>query len=239
MACYACSRVEKRLQIRTRNRKAITAVLTTIIILVASIVLGTGTVIFSTSIFQIGGSQQAIQVLGLKGWVATNFTQGYSWGAFAVKNTGDKIVLISSITLRGTPVPYTNWYADTNQTQAAGNFQAQFISSGINSLGNMQTNISYASVATCPAFSPTNGVPNEITISENGTADTIPGPYSRVMLCLQQQSGGVALSPGNIAIIYFKNPNGLFGTTDVGFTSSISMLAGTASVVQTVRIAIA
>ncbi len=223
--------------IRTKNRKAISAVLTTIIILVASIVLGTGVVVFSTGLFQSGGSQQAVQVQGVKGWVASNFTAGYSWGAFAVKNTGDKIVSISSITLRGAAVPYTNMYADTNQTQTAANFQSQLISTGINSQGNMQTNTAYNG-STCPAYAynAVTGLPNEVTISQNGTSDTIPGPYSRVMLCLQQQSGPVALQPGNIAIIYFKNPTGLYGTTDVGITSTISVLAGTAPVAQTVRL---
>jgi hypothetical protein len=222
-------------QTRTKNRKAISAVLTTIIILVASIVLGTSVVIFSTGLFQTGGQQQAVQVQGLKGWVANNFTAGYSWGAFAIKNTGDKMVPISSITLRGTTVPYVNWYADLNQTHTSGNFQSQFISTGINSQGNMQTNVSYTT-STCPTYNGIAASPNEITISENGTADTIPGPYSRVMLCLQPQSGPIALPPGNIAVIYFKNPTGLYGTTDAGVTSTISVQAGTAVIAQTVRL---
>jgi hypothetical protein len=224
--------------IRTKNRKAISAVMTTIIILVASIVLGTGVVVFSTGLFQSGGSQQAVQVQGLKGWVASNITAGNSWGAFAVKNTGDKLLSITSITLRGVAVPYVNMYSDINQTQASANFQSQLISTGIaGSSGNMQTNVATPyQAATCPAFALANGLPNEITISENGTADTIPAPYSRVQLCLLEQSGPVSLLPGNIAIIYFENPSGLYGTTDVGATSTISILAGTAPVAQTVRL---
>jgi hypothetical protein len=223
--------------IRTKNRKAISAVLTTIIILVASIVLGTGVVVYSTSLFQSGGSQQAVQVQGLKGWVNSTATQGYSWGAFAVKNTGDKLVSITSITLRGVAVPYTNMYSDINQTQTAANFQSQLITSGIDNLGNMRSNPAAAyQVATCPTIAMTNNLPNEITISENGTSDVIPAPYSRVQLCLLQQSGPVSLLPGNIAIIYFKNPNGLYGTTDVGITSTVSVLAGTAPVAQTIRL---
>jgi hypothetical protein len=223
--------------IRKKNRKAISAVLTTIIILVASIVLGTGVVVFSTGLFQSGGSQQAVQVQGLRGWVNNTATAGYSWGAFAIKNTGDKIVSISSITLRSAAVPYSNMYADTNQTEASANFQSQLISTGTDNNGNMKTNVAAPfQAATCPALVMTNNVPNEITISENGTSDTIPAPYSRVQLCLQQQSGPVSLLPGNIAIIYFKNPNGIYGTTDVGATSTISVLAGTATVAQTVRL---
>src|SRR6267143_323627 len=112
--------------IRTKNRRAISAVLTTIIILVASIVLGTGVVVYSTSLFQTGGQQQAIQVQGVKGWVnATTQTvvtgvaspTNYAWGAAAVRNSGDKILSIDTIQVRGTAIPYTNWYADTNQSR--------------------------------------------------------------------------------------------------------------------------
>jgi hypothetical protein len=220
-----------------RDRRAISAVLTTIVILVASMVMGSGVVVFSTGLFQSGGSQQAVQVQGLKAWVNNTAASGYSWGAFAIKNTGDKIVSISSISLRSAAVPYANVYADTNQTQTSANFQSQLLSTGMDNLGNMKTNVAAAyQTATCPALVTTNGLPNEITISENGTADTIPAAYSRVQLCLLEQSGPVSLLPGNIAIIYFKNPNGGYGTTDVGATSTISVLAGTATVAQTVRL---
>ncbi len=225
--------------IRVHNRKAISAVMTTIIILVASIVLGTGVVVFSTGLFQSGGSQQAVQVQGLKGWVASNFTAGYSWGAFAVKNTGDKLLSITSITLRGVAVPYVNMYSDINQTQTSTNFQSQLISTGINSQGIMQSNAVFSNtgIVSCPAYNANPANPNQITISENGTADTpTPAVYSRVQLCLQQQSGPVSLLPGNIAIIYFKNPTATYGTTDIGTTSTISILAGTAPVAQTIRL---
>jgi len=115
-----------------RSRKAISAVLTTIIILVASIVLGTGVVVYSTSLFQSGGQQQAIQIQGLKTWVNGTYTSGVGgpgggigWGAAAIKNTGDKLLAINSITIRGASVPFSNWYAETNQTRASLNFQAQ------------------------------------------------------------------------------------------------------------------
>ena len=221
---------------RINNRKAISAVLTTIIILVASIVLGTGVVVYSTSLFQSGGSQQAVQLQGLKGWVSSNFTAGYSWGAFAVKNTGDKLVSINSITLRGVAIPYVNMYSDVNQTRTTAAFQSQLITTGIDHNGNMQTNTSYADPLSCPSIVITNGFPNEITINENGTNDSIPSADSRVKLCLTQQSGPISLLPGNIAIIYFKAPTGLYGTTDVGVTSTVSVLAGTAPVAQTIRL---
>ncbi len=218
--------------IRTKNRKAISAVLTTIIILVASIVLGTGVVVYSTGLFQTGGQQQAVQVVGLKAWVANNNTNGYSWGAFAVKNIGDKLLSVSSITLRNSAVPYSNWYADTNSSHVSANFQAQFISTGIGgSSGNMQNNTAngYTS-GTCP----TSGM---LLVNENVAADTLNQAFAPNELCLTKQSGPLSLTPGASAVIYFKNPTGLFGTTDPGVTSTISILAGTAPVAQTVRLA--
>src|SRR5438309_1113415 len=133
------------MQERKNNRKAIIAVLTTIIILVASIVLGTGVVVYSTSLFQSGGQQQAVQVQGLKTWVNATYSSGaggpgggIGWGATAVKNTGDKLLSVSSITIRGASIPFTNWYAETNQTRASQNFQAQFNFTKNDANGNLK-----------------------------------------------------------------------------------------------------
>ena len=111
---------------RTHNKRAISAVLTTIVILVASIVLGAGVVVYSTSLFQTGGQQQAVQVQGVKTWVNASATSGIGWGSFAVKNIGDKLLSVSSISLRGTAVPFTNWYSDSDPTRVGQNYQAQF-----------------------------------------------------------------------------------------------------------------
>jgi hypothetical protein len=228
--------------IRTKNRKAISAVLTTIIILVASIVLGTGVVIFSTGLFQSGGSQQAVQVQNLKGWVNGTNSTGIGWGAFAVKNTGDKLVALSSITVRSAAIPFASWYVSTNQSQTNPNFQVQLISTGTSKTGYMNSNAYGANgyaTSTCLANnnpSDISGVPNEITINEAGTPDTVTATFSGTMLCLTQQSGPVSLLPGNTGIVYFKYPTGLFGTTDAGVTSTVSILAGTAPVAQTIRV---
>jgi hypothetical protein len=220
-------------QIRPKNRKAISAVLTTIIILVASIVLGTGVVVFSTGLFQTGGQQQAVQIVGMKAWVSNNQTQGYSWGAFAIKNTGDKLLSVNSITLRSTSIPFGNWYADTNSSHVSVNFQSQFISTGIaGSTGNMQSNTANLyGTATCTTST------NPILINENVPADITGQAFAANELCLQPQIGPIALTPGASAIVYFKNPTGLYGTTDQGVTSTIGILAGSAPTAQTVRLA--
>jgi hypothetical protein len=226
---------------RTKDRKAISAVLTTIVILVASIVLGAGVVVFSTGLFQTGGQQQAASMQGLKAWVnATNAT-GVSWGAFAVKNTGDKLLSISSITLRSVNVPFTNWFADTDPTRVSQNFQAQFNYTGTDKSGFVRGTKAASPGYTLSTWTGSNdascitgqvpGSNTQIVIQEvYNSATTSP-------VCLLQQSGPISLSPGSSAIIYFKDPAGLFGTTDSGVTSTVSVLAGSAPISQTVRLA--
>src|SRR5438445_3001935 len=112
---------------RTKNRKAISTVLTTMIILVASVVLGTGVVIYGTSLFQTGAQSQGIATQGIKVWVNSTASQGYAWGAAAVRNTGDKLVSVDTISVRGTAVPFSNWYFTTDSLQVtSGNIQAAF-----------------------------------------------------------------------------------------------------------------
>jgi hypothetical protein len=239
--------------IRTNNRKAISAVLTTIIILVASIVLGTGVVVYSTSLFQSGGQQQAVAISGTQYWVNSTWTgtgtggpasTTIAWGAFAIKNTGDKLLAVNTITIRGQAVPFTNWYADTDPIRVGQNFQAQlnYTKNDIN--GNLKG--SFAS-----GFSNLNalaGVAN--TNCPTTSAQPFGNPYPAIViqeaksatlspLCLVQQSGPVGLPAGTSAIIYYKLPNNLAGPTDAGVTSTVAVLAGSAPIAQTVRIAAA
>ncbi|HEV2193481.1 MAG TPA: hypothetical protein VGR54_07695 [Nitrosopumilaceae archaeon] len=218
----------------TKNRKAISAVLTTIIILVASIVLGTGVVVFSTGLFQTGGQTQSIQVVGLTEWVNSTNSTGIAYGAFAIKNTGDKLLSLSSITVRSVSVPFSSWYVDADPTRVSQNFQAQFNDTTNDKTGFLKGTAAsalgyvmapWAGVGTCTQTFGTTIVIQEIWRS------TTASP-----LCLKQQSGPVSLTPGSSAIVYYKMPLGVFGTTDSGVSGSVSILAGSAPIVQTVRI---
>jgi hypothetical protein len=226
-----------------RPRKAISAVLTTIIILTASIVLATAVVVYSTSLFQSGGQQQAIQIQGLKIWVNGTYTSGaggpgggIGWGAAAIKNTGDKLIAINSITIRGTSIPFSNWYAETNQTRASANFQAQ-----LNYTKNdVNGNIKGSAMSGAGVYRPSSGCADnaygtnpytEIVIQEG------PQNAANPAVCLLQQSGPVSMPAGASAIIYYKLPLNLLTTTDSGVLSTVGFLAGSAPVSQTVRIA--
>ena len=244
--------------IRTNNRKAISAVLTTIIILVASIVLGSGVVVYSTSLFQSGGQSQSVSLQGIQYWVNGTWTgtgtagtgpagTTIAWGAFAIKNTGDKLLSVSSITLRSQPIPFANWYADTDQVRVGQNFQAQlnFTKNDIN--GNIKGSFASGLAGCCSAWA---GVVPSATVCPNNANQPFGNPYTALViqevksastspLCLIQQSGPVGLNPGASAIIYFKLPNNLAGPTDAGTSSTLSVLAGSAPIAQTVRIATA
>ncbi|HET6457836.1 MAG TPA: hypothetical protein VFG24_03025, partial [Nitrosopumilaceae archaeon] len=82
---------------RTKNRKAISTVLTTMIILVASVVLATGVVLYGTSLFQTNASSESIVTTGTQVWVDSTSNSGWSWGAFDVRNSGDKLLSVDQI----------------------------------------------------------------------------------------------------------------------------------------------
>src|SRR5690242_12765809 len=97
---------------RTKNRKALSTVIVTLIILVASVVLGTGVVLYGTSLFQTGAQSSAISVQGTHVWVnATTGTRTqWTWGAAEIRNSADKILSVDQISVRGNQVPFANWY---------------------------------------------------------------------------------------------------------------------------------
>ena len=76
------------------RKRAISTVLTTVIILVSSVVLGSGVVLYGTSLFQGGTQTENISISGTKIWVHTDDPVGLSFGASAVSNTGDNIVSV-------------------------------------------------------------------------------------------------------------------------------------------------
>ncbi|MBI3639143.1 MAG: hypothetical protein HY223_02400 [Thaumarchaeota archaeon] len=205
-----------------KNRKAVSTVLTTMIILVASVVLGTGAVSYGTSLFQTNASSEAISTTGTQVWVDSTGNSGWAWGAFDVRNTGDKLLSVDQIQIRGQAVPYANWYADTNATQVTSNqFQLALVYSSMivaqNSPDGQLKNGTAAGFSlmgplTCPYPSA-----SYITIQLTSTSQP---------LCFTQQSGPVSLAPGAKAIIYFKVPQNLLTSVDAGTANSIGVYAG-------------
>ena len=212
--------------LRTKNRKAISAVLTTLIILVASVVLGTGVVLYGTSLFQTGAQSSGIAVQGVHVWAnSTSTPSTYVWGGAEVRNSGDKILSVNTISVRGTQIPFANWYVENNQTAVtAANFQSQLTYTGTTASGMMKS-----SAAAAPSLCPASAT--QFYINEFGTTAN-----SNPTLCLKQASGPISLKPGDKAIVYYQVPSGILGTVDAGSQSSVAVYAGNVGAPQSVTV---
>ncbi len=194
------------MKLRTGHmNRALSTVLTTIIILVASVVLATGVVLYGTSLFQTSTQQEAISVSGMKLWTNAGEDAGYTWGAFTVRNTGDKILSVDKISVRGEDIPFTQWYPDTVVTstilQQAMNFSGWDTSAAARLAKNPQT-----------PCSPLTYLEINIAINEDFCADAASGP--------------IGLEPGDGAIIYFQLKNGTISPIDAGVSSAVGIFAG-------------
>ncbi|TLX96035.1 MAG: hypothetical protein E6K91_01135 [Thaumarchaeota archaeon] len=199
---------------KTYKRKAISTVLTTMIIVVASVVLATGVVLFGTSTFQNKAQGESLATTGTQVW-ADSANSGWAWGAFDVRNIGDKMVSIDVIELRGQAMPYGNWYYDHNQTEVTiTNFQQKLNYTGIivgGSLDGMMKNYTGAA--------PACATPATLCVNLIGTSAT------NQVLHLKQASGPISLSPGERAIVYFQVTKNLLSAIDASTTSSVAVYA--------------
>jgi hypothetical protein len=206
--------------IYNRKHRALSGVLVTIIIMVASIVLASGVVLYGTTLFQGGAQQEAITVSGVKLWVHGTDAEGLTWGAFAVRNTGDKVLSVDRIAVRGTDVPFSQWYLDNTVTTAIIQQPMNFTGwSGINGFLNNDTG------TTC---SPTTKMQ---LLLEKNTSPAVDGWF-----CANKGAGPLGLDPGDAAIIYFKMNNGTVTSVDGGATTSVSVFAGKSGAPQSIAI---
>ena len=204
------------MQTKLSKKRAISTVLTTVIILVASVVLAAGVVLYGTSLFQGGTQTENISVSETKIWVHTLDATGIAWGASAIRNTGDKVVAINKIQIRGEDVPYTSWYADTTVSVTV--LQRALNHTGWSGVAGEIADIGGCSGTTTINIDPDSGGP----ITECIQADAGNGP--------------VSLNPGQGAVIYYKLTNGTITSLDTGATATVSIFAGKAGGPQSVPI---
>lgn len=122
--------------IRPRQRKGIGTVITTLVILIASVLLGAGVVFFGGSVFKANAENDGIKVSNAHIWVASNGTS--SVASLVVQNTGGNPVSINSIMLRGISVPVNSIYyntADATQTNVQRELTRDFSLSSIDVTG--------------------------------------------------------------------------------------------------------
>ena len=200
----------------SKNR-ALSTVLTTVIILVASVVLGSGVVLYGASLFQGGTQQESISVSNVKVWVHATDSNGLAWGAAGVRNTGDKVVSIDKIQIRGNDIPFNQWYTDSTVTSST--FQLALNHTGWSGVaGNIKKTNSCSGGSTTISIDPdTSGAVTECIAADAGT-------------------GPVSLTPGASAVIYFKMTNGTLTSLDSGLSTSVSIFAGKTGAPQSVTI---
>ena len=158
---------------KVQKRRGIGTVITTLIVLIASVVLGAGVIFFGGSLFQTNTQQESIKVTNSHVWVANNDT---SVAAFAVQNTGGKPVSLNAVSIRGLSVPTSAWFYNTNAVDAsAANIQREFV----------------------PDYSPNNGV------NVNGVAGEEPFTQAAGPISLNQGEAKIIYlqNPANIKAI--------------------------------------
>ncbi len=198
------------------RKRAISTVLTTVIILVASVVLGSGVVLYGTSLFQGSTQTEAIAVTTPNVWVHTTATDGLAWGAAGVRNTGDKVLSIDKIQIRGATIPFTQWYADTTVSSA-------LYQQALNHTGWDDANSGFM-------LDDTSCTPTTILQFD------LDGAGSLDDFCADAATGPISLNPGQSAIIYFKLTNGTLTSLDSGVNTSVNIYAGKAGAPQSVTV---
>ena len=191
------------------KKRAISTVLVTIIILISSVVLGGGIVLYGTSLFQHGAEQEQLSVYGAKIWVDATNQDGNAWGAASIRNTGDTVLAIDLILVRGTPVPFANWYVDRSVND--GLYQQALNHTGWDGGGLVKTSSACGSA--------------RIAIN-NGQGD----------LCGAKLDGPFSLTSGGTAIVYFQIPNGTITALDSGINTSLNIYASKAGSPQVITI---
>jgi hypothetical protein len=201
------------------KKRAISTVLTTVIILVSSVVLGSGVVLYGTSLFQGGTQQESISVSGIKVWVHTTNTDGLAWGAAGIRNTGDKVLSVDKIQIRGVSVPFAQWYPDTDVS-------ATLFSQALNHTGWTVGEGGLAESTSSTAHN-CGGVHSTERIQiNNGNGD----------ICAVAASGPIALSPGQATVVYFQLNNGTLTSLDSGVNTSVNIFAGKAGAPQSITV---
>ena len=204
--------------ILSRKHRALSGVLVTIIIMVASIVLASGVVLYGTTLFQGGAQQESITVSGIKMWVHGTDSNGLAWGAFAVRNTGDKVLSVDRIAVRGQDVPFAQWYPDVTVT-------SDIIQQPMNFTGWGAANgqLDYTGTTGCGS----EALQIRLQQGQAGDAGDV---------CADTGAGPIGLDPGQAAIIYFKLNNGTVGSVDGGAQTSVSVFAGKTGAPQSIAI---
>jgi len=193
--------------------------------LVGSVILASGVVLYGTTLFQGGAQQESITVSGIKMWVHGTDANGLAWGAFSVRNTGDKVLSVNRIAVRGTDVPFAQWFPDTS-------VNSEIIQQPMNFTGwsNDDGKLKNDTLAKTYCDGLNKGYTMALEI-QTGAATLSDGYF-----CAKPGAGPIGLDPGEAAIIYFRVNNGTISSVDGGATTSVSVFAGKSGAPQSISI---
>jgi hypothetical protein len=119
-----------------KNKKALSTVVTTLIILVVSVLLATVVTFYAINVTTTRVQEESLFLTKQHVWY--NTTTGWAEAAIVIVNTGGKDVVMDKITVRGQESPWSNIYywrtdqetvsADLNvtETELAGTFPTQY-----------------------------------------------------------------------------------------------------------------
>ena len=200
------------------KKRGISTTLVVIITIAASIALAVGVALFAASVFQGGALQESISITKAQLWVQDPVSNNLAWGAFVARNNGDTILSINKIIVRGTEIPFKNWYVDTDVshelTQQPMNFTGW---SGINGKLNNSTGV------ICDP-----NVQVQISLQLNAN------PPSSGWFCGVQLSGPLGIGQDQSAILYYQIPNGTISAVDGGNSVRLSVFAGKTGSTQSI-----
>lgn len=207
--------------LKKSQKRGIGTVLATLIIVVASVILGSAVVLFGTSLFQTGAQQQSLTVTNAHLWQGLNGTNTTVEGAIVVRNSGDKIIALDTIQVRGATVPFTSWYASAviDTTPAV-----------------QQLGLVYCT--------PLVGA-RDFDNADNGAVGDCGATGADVPTGLVAQKGPISLDPGRAVVVYFilpksnvtPNDDEALTSADVGAAATLQANAGQITQVQTVTVA--
>jgi len=204
--------------LNNRNKSGFGTVAATTILMVAAITLGIMSLVFTGSLLPSASSMGSIYASNHHIWV--NQTGNIVYGAAAITNTGDELLKLDTVKVRGLAIQFSHWYYDDDQSRVT--------------LQNIYRDLSYPGndVNGLLKDSPVeiDGIPATIDIDFDGNTDT-----NADQLILSQAKGPITIPPGKSVIIYFKIEDRIT-SSDVGSTVTINMFSPDAGAVQQVGV---
>jgi len=200
------------------TKRAISLHRSTLIIVISSVFMATGFGFFATSLVQQETLTEAITVYKIKLWVHDSAPEGLGWGAISLRNTGDVETVIDAITIRGSEIPYSNWYVDSTVSEIV-------LHQRLNHTGWSGSNGMIAN------YDPDSLCSDTFKIDLDGAGGELP-------LCTSASLSSASITPGKNVVIYFKMINGTVTVLDSGINVGVWISAGKIDVVTSIIIQI-